>query len=60
MTNKWIIILNEERYQSLIREEHPTEVIIHGTLEQARFVQQSLSSMIPGCDYFYYIEGEDE
>lgn len=57
-----VLVRNDERYPPSERQikENPKRIIICGSREQVENFIKRLSSNEPGCDDYYYIEGEDE
>jgi hypothetical protein len=59
-TTTWRVLKrNDERYTPK-PGRWPDEILVHGTVNQARFVAESLSNFEAGCDYFWYVEGSDD
>lgn len=57
------ILRNDKKYGPFTgrpnMESLPREVLVSGTLEQARWVAQTLSNCHAGCDRMFYVEGDE-
>jgi hypothetical protein len=53
----WVILRNVERYPGESR--FPDRIEVFGTLEQARYLAGEMSGWYPGCDYYFYVEGDE-
>lgn len=51
-------IINEGRYGDL-GHELPKEINVHCELGKARLLAERISNWYPGCDYIFYVEGDD-
>lgn len=52
------ILKDKQRYEDT-GNELPDEILCNGTLEQAREVAFRLSNWYAGCDFLFYVEGDE-
>lgn len=49
---------NSSRLNAEARNRWPERILVEGTIEQARYVAETLSFIEAGCDEFWYVEGD--
>lgn len=58
---KFEILKNTGRYSNLKSyKDLPNRITCEGTIEQAKELAFRLSNWEPGCDYCFYVEGDED
>jgi hypothetical protein len=55
----WFVMRNDERYGDMAKDL-PRQMIVFGTLKEAREMAERLSNWYAGCDYMFYVCGDDD